>query len=243
MTDLNRDYGWLGRLGIGTPQGNPTVEAEMRRLIPLGVEYFTLRLTSESKDSQTRLIDYAEKLPEYMARYATLKLDGFLFACTASTYLVDPEHMRACTSAASERLGAPVFTAANAIADWLKQQKAEKIALLTPYPNWLNEHAINYWTSRGFDVKESCIIDIKSDDTYAIYVQQSANAREALHRLMDVEVDAFVISGTGMPSLPIIKEVTAAGHLIVSSNLALAIAGLKVLGQVPMNSDSWTSAP
>ena len=37
------DFARAGRLGIGTPQANPTVEAEIRRLLPFEVDSVTLR--------------------------------------------------------------------------------------------------------------------------------------------------------------------------------------------------------
>ncbi len=40
-----------------------------------------------------------------------------------------------------------------------------------------------------------------------------------------------MISGTGMPSLPLIRELSEDGRPIVSSNLALAAAGLLSLNR------------
>ena len=58
-----RDYGSGGRFALATPQGNPTVEPEMRRLFPLDIEYYTMRLTSKADDPRQRMADYLEGLP------------------------------------------------------------------------------------------------------------------------------------------------------------------------------------
>lgn len=58
-----RDYARAGRLGLGTPQANPTVEAEIRRLLPFDVDAVTLRLTCASPDPAVRLRSYLTDLP------------------------------------------------------------------------------------------------------------------------------------------------------------------------------------
>ena len=45
-------------------RGNPTVEAEVRRILPNDVDYCALRLVCESGDPKTRLIEYLSKLPK-----------------------------------------------------------------------------------------------------------------------------------------------------------------------------------
>jgi len=226
-----RDYGAGGRFALATPQGNPTVEPEMRRLFPLDVEYYTMRLTSQADDPQQRMIDYLEGLPVMAERYAGMTLDGLLFACTASSYLVPPEDQWRLIEATEAHIGARVFMAAHAIRTWLEDRDHRRIALLTPYPDWLNEPAEEWWRASGFEVAAKEQIRIGSTDTYAIYEQQTADARPHLDRWLAADADAWVISGTGMPSLPLIRELTSDDRPIISSNFALATAGLLSLNQ------------
>lgn len=209
------------RLGLGTPQGNPTVEPEMRLLIPDHINYYTLRLDSNSTDSAQRIKEYLLHLPEMVKRYAGLRLDAFMFACTASTYLLDPQTLAKSKKLTESALGAPVITAADAIIAWLRQREYQRISLVSPYPQWLNDIALEYWRSQEFQIAEVVRIDTKSQDTYSIYGLDESTPRKAMTEVKD-DTDAIVVAGTGMPSLASIRELRSAGRAIVSSNMALA---------------------
>ena len=215
----------------------------MRRLIPASVEYFTLRLGSDSPDPAQRLRDYLENLPYFMTRFARLQLDCFMFACTGSSYLLPEAYTNECRSQAEEKLGAPILLAADAIALALSQYNAQRIAILSPYPDWLNEAAVEYWSARGFEIVQAAQVDIGSQDTYAIYEQHSAVALKLFEQFENLEVDAWLVSGTGMPALAVVRELIARGHKAISSNLALAMAGLDLLGQTITSADEWWFGP
>jgi maleate isomerase len=225
------EYAAGGLLGIGTPQANPTVEAEMLALRPAGVGLVTARLVCLDRDPRRRLLSYIDDLEQTLERYDSLTLDAFGFACTGSTYLYGYAAERELVARLQARFGYPVVTAAAAIEARLKAQGAASIAMVAPYPEWLLNPGIEYWTARGFRVSAVGHARLPSENLHHIYELGSHQALEVL-RTLDLDgVDAVLFSGTGMPSLRAILAAQAeTGLPAVSSNLCLAASLFDAIG-------------
>lgn len=216
------EYGPGGLVGIATPQANPTVEAEMRILLPPTVALAVSRLTSRSADPQERLRHYLGRIEETLLQYDTLALDAFGFGCTASSYLMEQGEEERILAAAESRFCYPLFTACGAIEWQLRRLGARRLALVSPYPQALAEAAAGYWRARGFEVLAADRVETGSSDTRSIYVLTGEVARPAVTRLRRLDVDAVLLSGTGMPTLRLIAEASGTPPLL-SSNLCLAM--------------------
>lgn len=227
---MSVDYGPGGILAIGTPQANPTVEAEFAILLPPDVLRVTTRMTSSAAAAEDRLRDYIETIGEALGSFDTLKPAAFGFACTASSYLVGPVREAELIAAAEARYGIPVITAAAAIAAKLRELGARRIALVSPYPPALGDAALAFWRGQGFDAELAGRVAIAGADTRGIYALGSDDARASVAAAAATGADVILITGTGMPSLPLIADAPPAPPLI-SSNLALAEALLARMGR------------
>jgi maleate isomerase len=98
------------RIGIATPMANPTVEPELRALFPDSVNMLVTRSVADG-DSRMRLVAYFENLETSLNSFGGLELDAFGFACTASSYLVEPGRENRRCAELTERFGYPVITA------------------------------------------------------------------------------------------------------------------------------------
>jgi maleate isomerase len=217
-----RDYGAGARFGLLTPQANPTVEPEFRRLAPAGTELYVARLTSRAADPRMRLTEYLEGLPGTLAQYDTLRLDAVAFACTGSSYLLGAAKESEIVAAAQAMIGAPIETAARAILRALERLDAKRIVLVSPYPDWLREAGVAYWRDAGLEVLGTATVPIDRADTRGIYELQSADAAATLEGLDTDGADAVLLSGTGMPSLAVLRARRSRRPPLVSSNLCLA---------------------
>ena len=139
MSEMTADYGPRARVGVAVPHTNPTVEPEMRALLPQSIGVYATRLTHPSRRVEERLDHYIRHMPEAISTFGEMKLAAFGFGCTGTSYVAGLELEDRLTAEASERTHIPVITAAQAIRAALKQLGCNSIALVSPYPEWLAE--------------------------------------------------------------------------------------------------------
>ena len=215
------DYGRQGRIGLGTPQANPTVEAEFSILLPRSVSVQATRLVCADRDPSRRLRAYLEGLPAALASYSSMPLSAFGFACTGSSYLLGAEREAEIVDGLAQTAGFPVETAARAVLAVLQARRISRLALLAPYPEPLLQAAQRYWRSQGLQVVAVARVATAEADTRSIYQLSSQDAAKALAALEPADAQAILLSGTGMPSLACIRDVESALP-VLSSNLCLA---------------------
>ena len=219
------DYGPRARVGIATPQANPTVEPEMRALLPAQIGVYATRLTHPSPRVEERIDHYVRHMPEAIRSFGSLRLAAFGFGCTGSSYRAGTTLEDELTAAAARDCALPVITAAQALRLALATLGARRIALVSPYPTDLAESGYRYWESAGLEITARLRVDTEIRDTHRIYEMTSDDALAALRSIELAGADCVVASGTGMPTVRALRAFRRECPLpVLSSNLCLAWA-------------------
>jgi maleate isomerase len=221
--------------GIATPQANPVVEAECRRLFPWDLTPCVMRLTSDEQDSLARLRDYLRAFATAPRQFDTLRLSGLGFACTGTSYLVPAADEAALVARLEQHFAAPVVTAASALLAGVAALGGRRIALLCPYPEGLCTALSSWWERQGIEVVAVHRLPTATADTRGIYALTAADARAPLAALRRQAVDVVVVSGTGLPSLSLLAAaMDEPGAPVVSSNLCLVWELLRRSGRAAL---------
>ncbi len=223
------DYGPRARVGVATPQANPTVEPELRALIPQSIGVYATRLTHDAPRVEDRLRHYVTHMPAAIRSFGPMRLAAFGFGCTGSSYVAGQALEDQLTESAWRECAVPVITAAQAIREVLGALGVRRIALVSPYPEDLAEAGYRYWQESGIAVTARLRVDPTIDDTHRIYEFTSDDALAALRDLLRSpeaqRAGCVVASGTGMPTLRALRLFRHECAMpVLSSNLCLAWA-------------------
>jgi maleate isomerase len=217
----------LGTIGVLTPQANPTVEPELVRLFGERALMATTRMCSAGETMLDRLRAYGDEVDRWIASFGGMRIDVFAFACTGTFYLYGMEKERIYLRRLEAR-GARVQSATTAIQNALSVLNARRVVLVNPYPPELLDAALTYWRSAGVEIVT--VIDVKAArGGHPIYGIDPQATVAALERAVAIPADAVLCTGTGMATLPALRQVRA-DKPILSSNLCLAWSSLNVLG-------------
>lgn len=217
-----REYGNAGTIGVLTPQANTTVEPELWSLLPAHWSMLNARLTSDKDTIEKRLVDYTTKFTETSGQFANAPVDVLAAACTGASYLIGGAEEAKRVDEVQTARGLPFLTAALASVAALREMGAKKIALLTPYPESLNEKSTPYWESFGFEVVAKSGPALETTAFHPIYAMTGPGVLQAYRELSRGGADAVLMLGTGMATLyPMIAGAEEGLIPSVSCNVAL----------------------
>ncbi len=199
--------GWRARLGFLLPPGNPTVEVEMMALAPAGVSLHFHRMAVgggvpgalDNQDERTRAM--IDSLDASAGLLAMVKPDIIVVAHTATSYHLGRAREAELLARLTEATGIRVVTAFGSVVAALERLGVRRVALGAPYSAETTAQGHAHLERHGFTVVHS--ENLKGVTN--IY-DETAERAYRLARMVDrPEAEAVFLSGTGMPTLPVLE--------------------------------------
>lgn len=233
-----RELSWLGedcrRIGVVVPPSNPIVEPELDALIGDDVLLYGSRLPRYiglTLEERNRL--YVPAYAQALDGLYGLDLVCALVAMTGPNYQLGVDGDRDLCADLTAQFEAPVRTASLAIHDALTTLGISRIHLLTPYPDWLTEETLSYWTGAGMNV---VAVDhlLGAGEEFSAYETRTDEVVAHLRATHPEPDSALLLTGTGLVSIAGIYQLGYEHRVpILSSNLCGAWWILQQCDQSP----------
>ncbi|WP_432471521.1 maleate cis-trans isomerase family protein [Amphritea sp. HPY] len=216
-----------GRIGVISLATDFNIEADLQRMYPDDVQFFTSRVRNVNPLTIENLRSMA---PGISATADTIlpgtDLDAIIYACTSGTVAIGVERITELVH--QTRPGVPVTNPVTAALSAFQRFEAKRISILTPYTEAVNREVAEFFSAQGYEVLNIAGFGFE-DDTAMTYITPQDIADAAVASC-DPEADLMFISCTALRASLVLDDIEQRLNIpVVSSNQALAWHSLQLV--------------
>lgn len=217
------------RIGLMVPANNTTMASELPAWLPDGASCRTLRIArGEGLLGPAEIPAYVARALELAKSYVPERTDIVVYGCTAAGFIGGPAQDAEIQRRLAAITGRPVVTTANAMVEVLRHIGARRVAVVTPYPDLVNERLRAYLEQSGIAV--SRLASFKAATTDALAAITPAQIAALARDTMTSDSDAMFIACSQLPTLEILDGLAREfGRPVWSSIKATAWHAQRVL--------------
>lgn len=217
------------KVGLMVPANNTTMASELPAWLPGGASCHTLRIPrGEGLLGPAEIPAYVAQALELAGRYIPERTDIVVYGCTAAGFIGGPAQDAEIQRRLAAITGRPVVTTANAMVEVLRHIGARRVAVVTPYPDLVNERLRAYLEQSGIAV--SRLASFKAATTDALAAITPAQIAALARDTMTADSDAMFIACSQLPTLEILDGLAREfGRPVWSSIKATAWHAQRVL--------------
>ena len=223
-------YGSRAKIGLIVPSTNTINEPEFYRMAPRGVSIHTARIKLLGKATTESYHAMADETVRAASELGTAEVDVVAWGCTSGSVIVPRDRLEA---AMSEQSGVPSITTFGSVLAAMKAMGVKRVALGTPYVDFVNEKEVQLLEQEGYEVVA----------WYGLRLGETQEERrgigrvppESLSRLVRYidrpEADLVFLSCTNMATVEKIAELEAEiGKPIITSNQSTFWNAMRTVG-------------
>ncbi len=217
------------RIGLIVPSSNSIMEHDFCRHLPQNISLHTARMYME----ETTVAGEERMLDEFALPAArdlsTVHPHVVVFGCTSAGVLRGRKYDRELCAGISTVTKAPVVSVIESVNELLSATGAERVLILTPYVDELNQRIKRSVEETGLEVLGIFGLGITENFTIA-QVEVDEIVRFAREKIQGLNPDCLLISCTNFQGLEAIPRLKAAfGLRVVTSNQAAFEKALSLL--------------
>lgn len=223
-------YGWRARIGLIVPSSNTTNESEFWKWAPDGVSIHTTRMPLEDVDAEEQLA-MAENIEEWAEFCSHADPDVLAYGCTTGSLVHGAGYDEEIEARLEDAVGIPSVSTARAVKLAFKTFGVRDLAIVTPYPEDIDERERRYLTENDFDVLTMGGCSLRKNTDVGALTPEGVYSmtKETLDEVDDYE--AVFLSCTNMPTFDVIETIESDfGVPVVNSNQATLWACLQTAG-------------
>ncbi len=205
------------RIGLIVPSSNTTAEPEFERTTADSVTVHSARMALESVtvDELDAMSDDTVRGGELLAH---ADVDAVAYACTTGSLLHGPGFDVELEERLENAAGAPAVATARSVVRAIEELEIERVGVVTPYTDALDEREVSFLEEEGFDVVATDGRGIESNTEIGSLEPEDAY-EQATELAVDASLDGLFVSCTNYRSLAAVDRLEAdLGVPVVTSN-------------------------